>query len=434
MSLTPILLSGQGRSGSTWLMSLLASDRRMAFDLIYPYERKYLTYFAQFSRLFEKREFLESLNPDFANFEGFGVGGRLPSNPFWKPDHVAEAQIPVPDRRQWFDELWRMFSDHLCKSRPGTEFFAEKSPAWLPQMVLESFPSRTIYLIRDPRDVFVSANAFMRKKDYYSFMRRPEDTDLDHARSVCASFVGYVTNYAADSERDDTLLLRYEDVVSNRKEALARLEAATGLVLDGSAGAEHFASHGTAGQLAQTAGRWSREGLPDGVGALFEECAGAELSRLGHPAAAPARRPAIPTVDLGLGGVALDALAASPDGHFDRASNGHAAVHLSGSDFWFLLPLQPFDAAGVKELWLCVKGGAGDTCSLYWAGPGESPGEERAIHLFYQPSQHWQIIRFSVGTHPAWCGQIHVVRLDVFNSCRGGPLDGRGEIQWVRLV
>jgi LPS sulfotransferase NodH len=59
MSLTPILLSGQGRSGSTWLMSLLASDRRMAFDLVYPYERRYLTYFAQFARLFERREFLE---------------------------------------------------------------------------------------------------------------------------------------------------------------------------------------------------------------------------------------------------------------------------------------------------------------------------------------------------------------------------------------
>jgi hypothetical protein len=76
------------------------------------------------------------------------------------------------------------------------------------------------------------------------------------------SFVGYVTNYAADSGRDDTLLLRYEDLVANMKEALSRLEAATGLVVDGSAGAEHFASHGTAGQLAQTAGAMEPRGPP----------------------------------------------------------------------------------------------------------------------------------------------------------------------------
>jgi hypothetical protein len=406
----------------------------MAFDLVYPYERRYLTYIAQFARLFDRREFLSNLNQDFARFDGMGAGGRLPETPARKPEYSPDVQIPAPDAREWFDRMWGMFSDHLCRWRPATEFYAEKTPVWLPHMVRESFQSRTIYLFRDPRDIFISANAFMKKRDRIGFLRRPQDSDLEYSRSVCAGFVEYVTNYAADSGRDDTLLLRYEDLVANMKEALSRLEAATGLVVDGSAGAEHFASHGTADQLAQTAGRWSCEGLPDGVGALFEECAGAELARLGYPAAAPEGRPAVPAVDLCLGGVALDALVASPDGHFERASNGHAAVQLSGSDFWFLLPLEPFDAAGVKELWLCVKGGAGDTCSLYWAGPAESPDEDRAIHLFYQPSQHWQIIRFRVGTHPAWSGQIHVVRLDVFNSCRGGSLEGRGEIQWVRLV
>jgi hypothetical protein len=106
-----------------------------------------------------------------------------------------------------------------------------------------------------------------------------------------------------------------------------------------------------------------------------------------------------------------------------------SAAPISGSSCPWSHSTQP----EVKELWLCVKGGAGDTARS--TGPAlESPDEDRAIHLFYQPSQHWQIIRFRVGTHPAWSGQIHVVRLDVFNSCRGGSLEGRGEIQWVRLV
>ncbi|HEY1221057.1 MAG: sulfotransferase [Bryobacteraceae bacterium] len=434
MSLTLILLSGQGRSGTTWLMSLLASDRRVAFDLVYPYEARFLTYIAQFARLFEKREFLDNLNPDFSRFDGFGVGGCLPASPAWKPADPLETRIPVPDSRQWFNQTWRIFADHLCRSRPGTEFYAEKALVWVPDMVREFFPTRTIYLFRDPRDVYISANAFMKKKDYYGFMRRPEDSDLDHARSVCASFVGYATNYLADRGRDDCLLVRYEDLVGDTKAALAALEAAMGLVLDGGAGAEHFGSHGTAASLALTEERWRREGLPNGVEDLFERSAGAELARLGYPGALPAGRSAIPSVDFGLGGVDLGTVVTSPDGRFERSSDSHAGIRLSGSDFWMILPLEPFAADEVAEIWLCVKGGAGETCSVYWAGPGESPGEDRAIHLFYQPSRHWQIIRFRVGAHPAWRGEIRVVRLDVFNSGRGGWLEGHGEIQWVRLV
>ena len=175
---------------------------------------------------------------------------------------AVRVAVGTGPRRQWFNEMWRIFADHLCTSRPGTEFYAEKTPVSMPHMVRESFPARTMYLIRDPRDIFISANAFMKKKDYYGFMRGPEDSDLDHARSVCASFVEYVTNYVADRDRDDCLLLRYEDLVGNTKEALAALEAATGLVLDAGAGAEHFASHGTAASLALTEARWRREALP----------------------------------------------------------------------------------------------------------------------------------------------------------------------------
>ncbi|MGA2157130.1 MAG: sulfotransferase [Bryobacteraceae bacterium] len=430
--MTLILLSG-GRNGSTWLMSMLASDPRVAFDLVFPYEARYLTYIAQFSRLFENREFAYSLTPGPATFAGLGEG-RFPESPAWKPRTSPEAQIPVPDRRQWFSGMWRMFDEHLRKSRPGTDFYAEKVLVWVPHMVREFFPSRTIYLFRDPRDVYISANAFMKKGDYYGFERRSGDSDLDHARSLCVSFLIYVTNYLADRRRDDCLLLRYEDLVGNTKAALAPLEAATGLMLDAGAGAQHFRSHGTAPSVALSEGRWRREGLPKGVGEFFERTAGGELVRLGYPSMPPAGHSAFPSVDFGLGGVDLDALAISPDGRFERSSDGYASIHLSGSDFWMVLPLEPVQAEEVTEIWLCVKGGGGDHCSVYWLGPGGTLGEDCAIHVFYQPSQHWHIIRFRVSAHPAWSGEIRVVRLDLFNSACGGSLDGHGEIQWVRLV
>ena len=34
---------------------------------------------------------------------------------------------------------------------------------------------------------------------------------------------------------------------------------------------------------------------------------------------------------------------------FERSSDGHASIHLSGSDFWMVLPLEPFEANEVTE-------------------------------------------------------------------------------------
>ena len=50
-SLTPILVAGSGRSGTTMLMALLGTDPRVAFDRVYPFENRYLTYFAKFAFL-----------------------------------------------------------------------------------------------------------------------------------------------------------------------------------------------------------------------------------------------------------------------------------------------------------------------------------------------------------------------------------------------
>jgi len=49
--LTPVLVSGYGRSGTTALMALLATDPRVAFDRRYPFENRYLTYLVKFCLL-----------------------------------------------------------------------------------------------------------------------------------------------------------------------------------------------------------------------------------------------------------------------------------------------------------------------------------------------------------------------------------------------
>jgi len=49
--LTPILVAGYGRSGTTAIMQLLLGDPRVAADRLYPFENRYLTYTAKLSRL-----------------------------------------------------------------------------------------------------------------------------------------------------------------------------------------------------------------------------------------------------------------------------------------------------------------------------------------------------------------------------------------------
>src|SRR5439155_26715067 len=50
-NLAPILIAGCGRSGTTALTELLATDPRTAFDRRYPNENRYLTYLAKFALL-----------------------------------------------------------------------------------------------------------------------------------------------------------------------------------------------------------------------------------------------------------------------------------------------------------------------------------------------------------------------------------------------
>ncbi|MBV9860256.1 MAG: hypothetical protein JO038_09170, partial [Alphaproteobacteria bacterium] len=55
-SLTPILIAGFGRSGTTALMAMLGQDRRVVMGRTYPFEDRYLTHLAKRELLLDRRE------------------------------------------------------------------------------------------------------------------------------------------------------------------------------------------------------------------------------------------------------------------------------------------------------------------------------------------------------------------------------------------
>jgi hypothetical protein len=184
-------------------------------------------------------------------------------------------------------ELWSLFSRHVRRLRSQQEFYAEKSPPWLAPIVREFRPCYTIYNFRDPRDIFISANAFMKKRNYLGFARLAEDTDLDHARHLALAWVTTFENYYADRKREGTLLLRYEDFALNGRQTAGRIHQFCGIEADPDSGSEFFALHRTASDLEHSVHRWKADPVPEDVVLFLERNLHSEMAELAYPLSQP---------------------------------------------------------------------------------------------------------------------------------------------------
>src|SRR5262249_18447994 len=148
MELIPLLVAGYGRSGTTALMSLLDTDRRVAMGRVYPFEDRHLTYLSKLATLLARNVIQPQPSAEqLYSFEDCVWGGFpwLPSGSTRNPDHE------LPSATEWFQSLWRMAEGKIRSQRPSSAYYAEKAPAWIPAFVRHTLPARTLYLFRDPR-------------------------------------------------------------------------------------------------------------------------------------------------------------------------------------------------------------------------------------------------------------------------------------------
>ena len=429
--LVPIFITGGGRSGSTALMSRVGTDARVAFDRAYPFENRYLTYLVKFALSLEKPELFRYIEVEhLVNFDYLGFGGAIPG-----PEAIPAPgphQIARPSLEQWVRRMWVEMSCAVKFQEPDKNFYAEKAPLWVPPIVRRFFPCLTVYNTRDPRDVYLSANAFNKKRKHFGFGRSAGDSDIDHARNIALGFLMCYEAYHFDRHRDDALLIRYEDFVCRRAQVLGELEDRAGLSLRNEDCCPELEFHRTTGDLASSVRRWEREPLPQGVSDYLEEHAGEEMEDLGYPLTAR-RRCSLRRLSFSEGRVNVKSIACSPDGELIPERDG-CAVQVSGDDFWILLPCDSFSASDVTQVWVSLDGEIGDVVSLYWACDGQSGfAEERAIHLSYSPLVNRVVLPFRVSRHPDWKGIISHLRLDLFNA-RKKPHTGKGYLRWVQLA
>ena len=152
-------------------MSLLGSDPRVAFDRAFPYENRYLTYFAKFVLLLQRPDLLQYCQPQqLFELNYLGFGGYMPG-PDYVPEFSPYVFLPRSDAGDWFAEMWWKFSQDVQREIPEAAFYAEKAPVWLAPMLRQFLDVVTIYNFRDPRDIFLSSNAFMKKSNTLGFAR-----------------------------------------------------------------------------------------------------------------------------------------------------------------------------------------------------------------------------------------------------------------------
>jgi len=401
-------------------MALLSTDPRVAFDREYPFEDRWLTYLAKFSLLTGRpgpSRHVDAVQLNDYDDDHFGPV------PWWAPGPADRTPL-MPSPSRCFHALWQEFSASARAADERFTHYGEKVPEWLPAALRDEVPCRVIGLVRDPRDVFLSARAFVRARGAVGFGMQPGTTELEDARNTAHKLLCYYENTRSVGPRSDAITIRYEDLARTPMDCAARVSAFLELDLEPAAApAGYLDSHRTSADVEASIGRWKREPLSPSVRVCLETHLlqlltehGYELSEAGTPPFEVVPDPQ---------------MACSPDGRL-CVSNGRTFVTVTGGDFSVLLPPHPLPAKSDDEIWICLRGDTGDHCSVYWRGAREPFVEERSSHIPFRPGRHWQILRMKVGQHPLWQGSIEQIRVDLLN---GVVVPGRGgEIRWVRYV
>ena len=248
--LKPVLVDAIGRSGTTVMMSLLASSPAVMVERDYPYESRYLTYFASLSKMLDGDAKLAGKWPrdNMLAEPPIEIGG-LP----WRQlvqDSGALAQNCLQD-------LWKRFSEGASERETH---YIEKVPRWVSEYVPSIISeSKVVHLIRDPRDVWLSVAAFNAKRGYLAFGRQKNDSDEEYLSRFIERVGKRMTPILNRENTEQKMLIRYEDLIADTANVVGRLGDWLNLDLDPSVLSERIQEHVTAPSSGQSIQRWKRE-------------------------------------------------------------------------------------------------------------------------------------------------------------------------------
>jgi hypothetical protein len=221
--LQPIIVTTLGRTGSTWLMQLLAKHPSIIVAGQHPYETFALEYWLHFvsQQLLSPHQGLSPV--DQKRFDR----DFLANQPLQTWFHEVYYKQVISFCQEAIDSYYNTLTRE--QSAPSTQFFAEKIPyfsgdgstTWrqLSAATRELYPEmREIVLVRDFRDMVLSALHFGAKDKSSDEIEQQKSTACDNVTKEVAEFSAYYRQ-----NRANTYLVRYEDLLLNTKETLKDL-------------------------------------------------------------------------------------------------------------------------------------------------------------------------------------------------------------------
>lgn len=291
--LEPILLDYFTRDGSTLMMRLLASSPQIAVEQAYPYERKYFAYLWRWSRILERGDW----PADMWGPRAFGSLAQerraaLLGPPPWRPRSLLESR---PGEQQMsarcFELAWREFSGRAARwtraehgdRQADVRYYAEKHlNTWL--IDREELPQlRLIALLRDPRDTYVSINAFNSLRGNTGLGRDNAESDREHLYQLISRQRDRLRWIAGLLDAGEVPVIRYEDLVRDLPGVARKLEAWLGIELRPEAAlgdTQVKRLHMSAKSPEESIGRWRHELDPEVAGIFADELA-PELEAVG---------------------------------------------------------------------------------------------------------------------------------------------------------
>ena len=227
-----ISIVGLGRSGTTYLCSLLKKHPSICGIGGYPYEFRMASYFLHLAKILSSPALhAASMHPD--SFETL-MPTTIGHNPYNHPIYFAGIKKPalslfinnsvalsaISMCRSAIEDLYDVASRDLSKL--DSIFYFEKMQLSPLIFCAENMMNaKTIVLVRDIRDVYISARNFNAIRRSHSFGRESCTSDNEWIASLAKTFNDlhqFCTSYS-----DSIHILRFEDLMEHRDEAIAKI-------------------------------------------------------------------------------------------------------------------------------------------------------------------------------------------------------------------
>jgi hypothetical protein len=273
--LQPLMLSAQGRSGTTWMMQLLSTHPDIVAQRRFPYETRIASYWLHLLKI--------TTDPAGSDVEAFlDEWDHIGRNPF------GVALDDPPEMREWLQKgyaeevatfVQRMIDQHylsVAKSHgyQNPEFFCEKVPmvdrSRLQILMREIYPeAREIFLVRDMRDRLCSVLEFNARRGHVAFGREQVRNDEEYVGYIADEMRSFLADW--QQRANQLILIRYEDLAQDTNTTLQRIYAYLELDCDDDllsristdlTVAPEVDQHRTSTSLDASIGRWRRDLSP----------------------------------------------------------------------------------------------------------------------------------------------------------------------------